>query len=55
VLLIDSWIDQAAIDAHHSSPMMKQIAELREKYDLHMTVERFISDDYEDDKSFIRE
>jgi quinol monooxygenase YgiN len=55
VLLIDSWIDQAAIDAHHSSTMMKQIAELREKYDLHMTVERFISDDYEDDKSFIRE
>ncbi len=24
---------------------MKQLAELREKYDLHMTVERFASDD----------
>ena len=23
VLLIDSWSDQAAIDAHHASPMMK--------------------------------
>lgn len=54
VLLIDSWEDQAAIDAHHASPMMKQLAELREKYDLHMTVERFISDDYEADERFIR-
>ena len=54
VLLIDSWEDQAAIDAHHASPMMKQLAELREKYDLHMTVERFVSDDYEADERFIR-
>ncbi len=45
VLLIDQWRDQAAIDAHHASPMMKQIALLREKYDLHMKVERFVSDD----------
>ncbi len=55
VLLIDSWTDQAAIDAHHASPMMKQLAALREKYDLHMTVERFVSDEYEEDKKFIRE
>ena len=54
VLLIDSWTDQAAIDAHHASPMMKQLAGLREKYDLHMTVERFVSDDYEADKKYIR-
>ena len=54
VLLIDSWEDQAAIDAHHASPMMKQLAELREKYDLHMTVERFVSDDYEADEKYIR-
>ncbi|WP_026658992.1 antibiotic biosynthesis monooxygenase family protein [Butyrivibrio sp. AC2005] len=54
VLLIDSWTDQAAIDAHHASPMMGQLAKLREKYDLHMTVERFISDDYEGDEGFIR-
>ena len=54
VLLIDSWVDQAAIDEHHASPMMKQLAELREKYDLHMTVERFVSDEYEADKKFIR-
>lgn len=45
VLLIDAWEDQAAIDAHHASPMMKSIAELRNKYDLHMRVERFVSED----------
>ncbi len=45
VLLIDQWRDQTAIDAHHGSPMMGQIAALRDKYDLHMRVERFISDD----------
>ena len=43
VLLIDCWRDQAAIDAHHASPMMKRIAELREKYDLHMIAERYES------------
>ena len=42
VLLIDSWADQAAIDQHHASPMMGVIAALREKYDLHMTVERYV-------------
>ena len=41
VLLIDSWEDQAVLDAHHASPMMATITALREKYDLHMTVERF--------------
>ena len=54
VLLIDSWTDQNAIDEHHASPMMKQLAGLREKYDLHITVERFVSDEYEADKKFIR-
>ncbi len=45
VLLIDSWEDQASIDAHHASPMMQTIMELREKFDLHMRVERYLSDD----------
>ena len=57
VLLIDQWRDQAAIDAHHASPMMGQIAALREKYDLHMKVERFASDDAglpEKDLKFIK-
>lgn len=43
VLLIDCWRDQAAIDAHHASPMMRRLAQLREKYDLHMTAERYVS------------
>lgn len=45
VLLIDSWKDQQAIDRHHASPMMEKIMELRVKYDLHMKVERFVSDE----------
>ena len=43
VLLIDSWEDQDAINRHHASPMMKTISDLREKYDLHMTVERYVA------------
>ena len=54
ILLIDSWTDQAAIDAHHASPMMARLAALREKYDLHMTAERFVSDDLGNDERFIR-
>ena len=55
ILLIDSWADQAAIDAHHASPMMEMIAKLREKYDLHMTVERYVSDELPNhDQAFIR-
>ena len=54
VLLIDSWTNQAAIDTHHASPMMKQLADLREKYDLHMTVERYVSDEYEADEKYLR-
>ncbi len=58
VLLIDSWKDQHAIDVHHASPMMAEIAELREKYDLHMKAERYISDEQgftSADKEFLRE
>ena len=55
VLLIDSWEDQAAIDAHHASPMMVTIAALREKYDLHMTAERYESTEMPDSEDrFIR-
>ena len=55
VLLIDSWADQAAIDVHHASPMMATIAALREKYDLHMTEERYTSiNDNAEDERFIR-
>ena len=57
VLLIDTWEDHAALDKHHASPMMQIISALREKYDLHMTVERFVSvgGEQPDEKRFIRE
>ena len=55
VLLIDSWVSQDAIDMHHHTPMMQKIMELREKYDLHMKVLRFVSEDVpQADHSFIR-
>ena len=55
VLLIDSWRDQEAIDAHHASPMMATIASLRDKYDLHMKVERYVSaEESPSDTRFIR-
>ncbi len=55
VLLVDKWESQEAIDVHHASPMMETIANLREKYDLHMKVERYILDEMsEADSNFIR-
>ncbi len=44
VLLIDKWENQEALDIHHKSEMMKEIAELRNKYNLSMKVERFIEE-----------
>lgn len=58
VLLIDSWESQEAIDKHHATPMMDKITELRNKYDLHMKVERYIEDTAgipDKDKNFIKE
>ncbi len=45
VLFVDSWESQAAIDLHHNSPMMNKIIELRDKYDLHMRIERYLMDE----------
>lgn len=58
VLLIDSWESQKALDEHHDSKMMQKIMELRNKYDLSMRVERYISDENgitDKDKAFIKE
>ena len=41
VMLIDKWKNQEALDIHHKSEMMKEIADLRSKYELKMRVERF--------------
>lgn len=55
VLLVDIWKDQAALDRHHKTEMMREIARLREKYDLHMSVERYISGEPDETGSkFIR-
>lgn len=55
ILLIDSWVSQEALDVHHISPMMKTITDLREKYDLHMSVERYVSADApQSDDKFIK-
>ncbi len=40
VLLIDKWKNQTALNMHHKSEMMKDIANLRKKYNLHMRVEK---------------
>ena len=43
VLLIDKWKDEEALDRHHKTDMMRQIALLREKYKLSMKDEQYIS------------
>lgn len=58
ILLIGKWKNQEALDLHHHSTVMKKILDLREKYDLHMRVERYVSDEAgipERDKTFIKE
>lgn len=45
ILLVDSWTDQAALDIHHASPMMQEILDLRSKYQLTVTAERYKSDE----------
>lgn len=57
LLLIDQWSDQEALDIHHSSPMMQEIIELRNKYNLEMEVERYTSDEEgitANDKKYIK-
>lgn len=54
VLLVDSWINQEALDRHHELNLMNKIKLLKEKYDLHMEVEKYslIVDDK--DEKYIR-
>ena len=55
VLLIDACCNQEALDVHHGSPMMGQIMALREKYDLHMKAERYVSAEApKSDEKFIK-
>lgn len=41
VPLIDVWENEEALDLHHKSAEMKEIAALREKYHLKMKVQKF--------------
>lgn len=54
VLLVDSWINQEALDKHHELPLMNKIKELREKYDLHMEVEKYTPLMDDKDEKYIR-
>lgn len=45
VLLIDIWENEEALDKHHKAEMMEEIANLRDKYNLHMRVEQFVFKD----------
>ena len=54
VLLVDSWANQEALDRHHKLPLMERIKVLREKYDLHMEVEKYQSLLNEGDEKYIR-
>lgn len=54
VVLIDSWKNQEALDIHHQLSLMKEISALREKYDLHMEVEKYQQITAEKDQQFIR-
>ncbi len=58
VLLVDQWENQEAIDRHHASEMMSELAALRDKYDLKMQVKRYIEDEEgtpAKDQQFIRQ
>lgn len=55
ILLVDRWENQKALDYHHQLPIMDQISTLRNKYDLHMEVERYQDDRISNhDQQFIR-
>ena len=55
ILLIDSWENQEALDAHHKSETMSKIMNLRNKYDLHMKVERYtLENNNENDNKYIK-
>lgn len=55
ILLIDSWKNQEALNKHHESDIMGKIVELRNKYDLHMEVEKYILENgINQDEKYIR-
>lgn len=45
VLLVDRWENQQALDRHHASQMMQTILQLRDKYHLTVSAQRYLSDE----------
>ena len=55
ILLIDSWENQEALNKHHESDTMNKIIKLRNKYDLHMKVEKYTPEENNNqDEKYIR-
>lgn len=57
LLLIDQWQSQEALDTHHKSTMMNEIIKLRDKYNLTMNVNKFITNDNgitDEDKKYVK-
>ena len=47
--------NQDALDKHHKSETMDKITKLREKYDIHMNVEKYVLDENNNkDEIYIR-
>lgn len=54
ILLVDIWESQEALDIHHQSPMMAEIMQLREKYDVKMEVHKYQEIKGSNDDKYIR-
>lgn len=54
ILLVDIWQSQEALDIHHQSPMMTEIMQLREKYDVRMEVHKYQKIEGSNDDKYIR-
>lgn len=54
ILLVDIWESQEALDIHHQSPMMAEIIQLREKYDVRMEVHKYQEIEGSNDDKYIR-
>lgn len=54
ILLVDIWQSQEALDIHHQSPMMAEIMQLREKYDVKMEVHKYQEIEGSNDDKYIR-
>ena len=44
ILLVDRWKSGDALHFHHNSDDMKKIAELKDKYELELQVERYVTE-----------